>query len=70
MAAKYKIGDVVKVPGGTPGAKSWWMDKDATVRAVFEETGMYEVLFMDAQDFDFIEEDKLVLVQAAKPVPS
>jgi hypothetical protein len=70
MAAKYKIGDVVKVPSDTPGAKSWWMDKDATVRAVFEETGMYEVLFMDAQDFDFIEEDKLVLVQAAKPVPS
>lgn len=68
MAAKFKIRDVVKVPNGTPGAKPWWMDKEASVRAVFEDTAMYEVLFHDGEDFDFIEEDKLVLVQGAKPV--
>ena len=59
MAAKFKIGDLVMVPEGMQGAKDWWQGKVATVRAVFEETGMYEVLFHDAQDFAFIEEHHL-----------
>ena len=59
MPLKFKVGDVVKVPENAPGAKSWWRGKQATIRAVFEDTGMYEVLFHDAQDFDFIEESML-----------
>ena len=57
--AKYKVGDVVEVPRMMPGVQSWWVGKAATVRAVFEDTAMYEVLFHDGQDFAFIEEDKL-----------
>jgi hypothetical protein len=60
MAAKFKVGDLVEVPQMMPGIRSWWVGKTATVRAVFEDTAMYEVLFHDAQDFAFIEEDKLV----------
>jgi hypothetical protein len=59
MAAKFKVGDQVEVPEMKPGVQSWWVGKPATVRAVFEDTAMYEVLFHDAQDFAFIEEDKL-----------
>jgi hypothetical protein len=59
MAAKFKVGDVVEVPEMKPGIRSWWVGKTATVRAVFEDTGLYEVLFHDGQDFAFIEEDKL-----------
>jgi len=62
MAAKFKVGDKVKVPEGTQGARSWWIEKDATVRAVFEDTQMYEVLFEDAADFAFIEEHLLAPV--------
>jgi len=61
MAAKFKVGDLVEVPEMKPGVQSWWIGKPATVRAVLDEdTGLYEVLFHDAQDFAFIEEDKLV----------
>ena len=59
MAAKFKVGDQVEVPKMMPGVQSWWVGKPATVRAVFEDTAMYEVLFHDAQDFAFIEEDNL-----------
>ena len=62
MAPKFKIGDTVKVPdkAQVPSIKSWWLGKEATVRAVLEESPTcYEVLFHDAQDFDFIEEDLL-----------
>jgi len=59
MAARFKVGDQVEVPEMKPGVQSWWVGKAATVRAVFEDTAMYEVLFHDAQDFAFIEEDKL-----------
>jgi len=62
MAAKFKVGDKVVVPEGTPGARSWWLGKTATVRAVFEDTQLYEVLFDDAADFAFIEENLLVPV--------
>ena len=65
MAAKFKTGDVVEVPDAMPGVQSWWIKKPATVRAVLED-GVYEVLFHDGQDFAFIEEDKLILVQEAK----
>ena len=65
MAAKYKVGDQVEVPRMMPGVQSWWVKKPATVRAVFEDTAMYEVLFHDAQDFAFIEEDKLAPLQEA-----
>jgi hypothetical protein len=64
MAAKYKVGDVVVVPATADGAKSWWIGKEATVRAVLDDGGMYEVLFHDGQDFDFIEEEKLAPVAA------
>ena len=66
MPAKFKLGDVVEVPDAMPGVQSWWIKKPATVRAVLED-GMYEVLFHDGQDFAFIEEDKLVLLQEAMP---
>jgi hypothetical protein len=60
MTAKFKVGDKVQVPEKTADAKSWWVGKPATVRAVLEDGAMYEVLFDDAQDFDFIEEGLLV----------
>ena len=63
MAAKFKVGDQVEVPKEGPGVQSWWVGKPATVRAVFEDTGLYEVLFHDAQDFAFIEEDKLAALK-------
>ena len=63
MPAKFKVGEVVKVSEDMPGTKSWWRGKEATVRAVFEDTAMYEVLFNDAQDFDFIEERMLASVK-------
>ena len=63
MAAKFKVGDEVEVPAEGPGVQSWWVGKAATVRAVFADTGLYEVLFHDAQDFAFIEEDKLALLK-------
>jgi hypothetical protein len=66
MAAKFNLGDVVEVPDAMPGVQSWWIKKPATVRAVLDG-GMYEVLFHDGQDFAFIEEEKLVLLQEAKP---
>jgi hypothetical protein len=59
LAAKFKVGDKVVVPEGTPGARSWWLGKAASVRAVFEDTQLYEVLFDDAADFAFIEESLL-----------
>jgi len=59
MAAKFKVGDKVMVPEGTSGARTWWLGKGATVRAVLEDSQMYEVLFDDAADFAFIEEDLL-----------
>jgi len=60
MAARFKVGDKVIVPEGTQGARTWWLGKPATVRAVFEDTKLYEVLFDDAADFAFIEEHQLV----------
>lgn len=62
MAVKFKVGDKVTVPEGTPDARTWWLGKTATVRAVFEDTQLYEVLFddEDAADFAFIEERLLV----------
>jgi len=59
MAARFKVGDKVMVPEGTQGARTWWLGKPATVRAVFEDTQLYEVLFDDAGDFAFIEEHLL-----------
>jgi len=64
MAAKFKVGDKVVVPEGTLGARSWWLGKAATVRAVFEDTQLYEVLFDDAADFAFIEENLLAPASA------
>ena len=66
MPSKFKVGDTVKVPEKAQGAKSWWLGKEATVRAVFEESALYEVLFHDAQDFAFIEEALLAPVKDAK----
>ncbi len=60
MAAKFKVGDKVTVPEDKAEAKAWWRGKPATVRAVLDDGAMYEVLFDDAQDFDFIEEPLLV----------
>jgi hypothetical protein len=61
MAPKFKVGDTVKVSEGTEGAKSWWFEKEATIRAILDDEPVsYEVLFHDAQDFDFIEESMLV----------
>ena len=65
MAAKFKVGDRVEVPKMLPGVQSWWVGKAATVRAVFEDTGLYEVLFHDAQDFAFIEEHQLAPLKEA-----
>src|SRR5438445_13812496 len=65
MASKFKVGDKVIVPQDMQEARSWWRGKHATVRAVFEETSMYEVLFDDAEDFAFIEERMLVPGSAA-----
>ena len=59
MASKFKVGDKVKVPEDAADARSWWRGKDATVRAVMEDSGLYEVLFDDAQDFAFVEEHML-----------
>jgi hypothetical protein len=59
VAPRFKIGDKVRVPENMQEARSWWRGKDATVRAVFEDTAMYEVLFDDAEDFAFIEERML-----------
>jgi hypothetical protein len=63
---KFKVGDEVVVPEGTPGARSWWVGIPAVIRVVFEETGFYEVLFQDAEDFAFIEEHFLVLLGQTK----
>jgi hypothetical protein len=65
MAAKFKVAEQVEVPRELPGVQSWWVKKPATVRAVYEGSGptVYEVLFHDAQDFAFIEEDKLVALK-------
>ena len=62
MAAKFKVNDEVIVPEGKHATREWWVGKPAIVRAVFEDTGMYEVLFEDAQDFAFIEEEMLELI--------
>ena len=62
MEGKFKVGDKVKVPQGTEGALSWWLEKPATVRAVVAESELYEVLFDDAYDFAFIEEKMLAPV--------
>jgi hypothetical protein len=59
MVAKFKVGDQVQVPADMAAAVSWWRGKGGTVRAVFEDTSMYEVLFDDAEDFAFIEEHLL-----------
>ena len=59
MPLKFKVGDKVKVPQGTPGSRAWWWGKEATVRAVLDDGAFYEVLFTDAQDFAFIEEHLL-----------
>jgi hypothetical protein len=60
VAAKFKVGDKVKVPENMEDARAWWRGKDATVRAVLEDSALYEVLFDDAQDFAFVEERMLV----------
>ncbi len=62
MPLKFKVGDKVKVPQGTPGSRAWWWGKEATVRAVLEDGAFYQVLFADAQDWAFIEEDMLTRV--------
>ena len=60
MPAKFKVGDEVIVPEGMKGARSWWVGKPTVIRVVFENAGLYEVLFQDAEDFAFIEEHLLV----------
>jgi hypothetical protein len=65
MAARFKVGDKVRVPENKEEAKSWWRGKAATVRAVLDDGTLYEVLFDDAQDFDFIEEP--LLAPAGEP---
>jgi hypothetical protein len=67
MAAKFKVGDEVIVPEGKSATREWWVGKPAVIRAVFEDTGLYEVLFEDAQDFAFIEEQFLESVQEKQP---
>jgi hypothetical protein len=64
--AKFKVGDPVIVPEGK-GTREWWVGKPAVIRAVLEDNGMYEVLFEDAQDFAFIEEDQLELLPEKQP---
>jgi hypothetical protein len=59
MAAKFKVGDKVHVPESMQDATPWWRGKAATVRAVLEDSTLYEVLFDDAEDFAFIEEHML-----------
>jgi hypothetical protein len=59
MASKFKVGDKVLVPPDMDEARPWWRGKEATVRAVFEDEALYEVLFDDAEDFAFIEERML-----------
>jgi hypothetical protein len=59
MAAKFKVGDKVQVPENMEDATPWWRGKPATVRAVLEDSTLYEVLFDDAEDFAFIEESML-----------
>ena len=66
MPSKFKVGDKVLVPQDMEEARPWWRGKEATVRAVFEDTKMYEVLFNDAQDFDFIEEQMLAPAGGAR----
>jgi hypothetical protein len=67
MTAKFKIGDKVIVLEGTRGARSWWVGKPTVVRVVFEDIGLYEVLFQDAEDFAFIEEH--LLAPLGQPSP-
>jgi hypothetical protein len=67
MAAKFKVGDEVIVLEGTQGARSWWVGIPTVVRVVFEDAGLYEVLFQDAEDSAFIEEDLLVALGQSKP---
>ncbi|HEV2172092.1 MAG TPA: hypothetical protein VGR71_00920 [Nitrospira sp.] len=67
MTAKFKIGDKVIVPEGTQGARSWWVGKPTVVRVVFEDIGLYEVLFQDAEDFAFIEEHLLAPLDQSSP---
>ena len=66
MAPKFKVGDKVKVPEGMQAAKSWWWGKEATVRAVLEESALYEVLFDEAEDFAFVEEHMLTPVSQSR----
>jgi hypothetical protein len=70
MAAKFKVGDLVEVPTMKHGIPAWWVGKPATVRAVFEDTSLYEVLFHDGQDFAFIEEDKLAPLEETDKKPA
>lgn len=67
VTAKFKVGDAVIVPEGMPGARSWWMGKPTVIRVVFEEAGFYEVLFQDAEDFAFIQEQFLVPLGQSRP---
>jgi len=49
VAARFKVGDVVKVPEGHVRHKSWWRgEKRPPYCAMFEDTAVYEVLFGDA----------------------
>jgi hypothetical protein len=65
--AKFNVGDEVIVPEEKEGTQDWWVGKPAIVRAVFEDMGMYEVLFEDAQDFAFIEEKFLAAAPEKQP---
>ena len=67
MPAKFKVGDKVVVPAGTKGARPWWVGKPTVVRAVFEDLGLYEVLFQDAEDFAFIQEHLLARLGKSAP---
>jgi hypothetical protein len=62
MPLKFRTGDKVRVPQGTPGSQAWWWGKEATVSAILEDGALYQVLFDDAQDWAFIEEDMLARV--------
>jgi hypothetical protein len=66
MALRFKVGDKVKVREDAPGARPWWLGKEATVRAVYEQDAFYEVLFDDAADFAFIEDPALTLVRESR----
>ena len=63
--AKFNVGDPVIVPEGK-GTREWWVGKPAVIRAVLEG-GMYEVLFEDAQDFAFIDEEQLEPLPERQP---